>query len=190
MSTILGIDDTQITNIVGLEVEIVTASGTLLSGVIYSFFRPKNLLFLFQILRSENGLPTNNLVCVSISKIASIKITKGEVSSAKYNEVFNEILKPNFNLLLEKERMNLEKNTLLVRSDKSNFLYKTYQKGYAIYDKLSKMYCCRFTGTKITFDELDAYIDVPFNLKDIHSENERTKDQLTKVIDQCLQNIK
>jgi hypothetical protein len=86
--------------------------------------------------------------------------------------------------------MNLEKNILLTRSDKSNLLHKTYQKGYAIYDKLSKLYSCRFTGTKITFDEIDAYIDVPFNIVDIHCESERTKSLLSKLIEQSYQNIK
>ena len=87
-------------------------------------------------------------------------------------------MKPNINTILEKERMNLEKNILLTRSDKSNLLYKTYQKGYAIYDKLSKMYNCRFLGTKIAFEEIDAFIDVPFNISDINCENERTKNLL------------
>lgn len=85
--------------------------------------------------------------------------------------------------------MNLEKNILLKRSDKSNLLHKTYLKGYAIYNKLCKLYCCRFIGTKITFEEIDAYIDVPFNLTDIHCEDEGTKELLTKLIDQCFQNM-
>ena len=85
--------------------------------------------------------------------------------------------------------MNIEKNSLLLRSDKSNILYKTYQKGYAIYDKLSKMYNLRFNGQKIIFEELDAYIDVPFNLKDLHCENEKAMSFLTKQIDQCFQGL-
>lgn len=86
--------------------------------------------------------------------------------------------------------MNIEKKILLNRSDKSNLLYKTYQKGYAIYDKLSKLYTCKFLGTKISFEELDAYIDVPFNTCNINCENEDTKELLSKLIEQILLNIK
>lgn len=85
--------------------------------------------------------------------------------------------------------MNIEKKVLLKRSDKSNLLYKTYLKGYTIYDKLSKIFNLRFTGTKIQFDDLDAYIDVPFNLKDLHANDEDTKNRLTKLIDQCIKEV-
>lgn len=41
--------------------------------------------------------------------------------------------------ILENEKRNTEKEILLKRSNKDNFYNKTYQKGYAIFEKLSKL---------------------------------------------------
>jgi hypothetical protein len=50
-----------------------------------------------------------------------------------------EILNPSLEKLLENEKKNIEKEVLLKRSNKDNFSHKTYQKGYAIYEKFSKL---------------------------------------------------
>jgi len=52
----------------------------------------------------------------------------------------NEVFHPNMEKILENEKRNTEKEILLKRSNKDNFYNKTYQKGYAIFEKLSKLY--------------------------------------------------
>lgn len=133
---------------------------------------------------------THNMYGIKTSKIKNM--IKLDTKDSDYNQKPPYLVGLNLNLqkLVEKERMNIEKKVLLKRSDKSNLLYKTYLKGYAIYDKLSKIFNLRFTGTNIKFDELDAQIDVPFNIKDIHCLNEKTKNHLTKLIQDCIKEIK
>lgn len=85
--------------------------------------------------------------------------------------------------ILNNERKNLEKNTLLKRADqKNNVFNKTYQKGLAIYEKLSKLYKCSYDNSKIILEELDAYIDIPFNVESIKCEDSNTKKRLVKMV--------
>jgi hypothetical protein len=48
-------------------------------------------------------------------------------------------MKPNLDKILNNEKKNLEKDALLKKSDTNNIFNKTYQKGLAIYEKLSKL---------------------------------------------------
>lgn len=175
--------DNHLTNLLGMNVKIETNSNTTLTGNIFSFHRDdkgKNLLFL------ASSTAKSSFYIININQIRKITESNEKVD---FSDLFSDLLKPNISLILEKERMNVEKNNLKVRSDKSNLLYKTYLKGYTIYDRLSRLYCLRYTGQKIIFEELDAYIDLPFNIKDIHCENESTLEFLRKQIEQCLDGI-
>lgn len=96
----------------------------------------------------------------------------------------------NLTKILEKERMELEKKNLLKKSDKSNLLYKSFLKGYVIYEKMSKIYNLRYVGSTIFFDELDASICVPFSIKDITCNDVKTKERLTILIQECIKDIK
>ena len=212
--------DTKISNILGLSVKIQLINNEEIIGQIYSFIKENNILIIMQKntnksnndnTKNENTNKTNtieikgqnntnnnektndlthNIYGIKANKIKNI--IKLDSKDPNYNQKPPYLHGINLNLqkLLEKERMNIEKKVLLKRSDKSNLLYKTYLKGYAIYDKLSKIFNLRFTGTNIKFDELDAYVDVPFNIKDIHCTNEKTKNHLTKLIQDCIKDIK
>ncbi len=61
----------------------------------------------------------------------------------KFQFDFQEINNPNLDKIFENEKKNLEKDTLLRKSelDKLNSIdnQKVYQKGFVIYEKLSKM---------------------------------------------------
>ena len=175
--------DNDLTNLLGMTVTVETNSNTTLTGNIFSFHREdkgKTLLFL------ASSSSKSSFYIINLSQIRKISESHEKL---EYSDLYNDLLKPNISLVLEKERMNVEKNNLKVRSDKSNLLYKTYLKGYTIYDRLSRLYSLRYTGQKILFEELDAYIDLPFNIKDIHCEDESTLVFLQKQIEQCLDGI-
>lgn len=86
----------------------------------------------------------------------------------------------------------MEKTTLLKRADKKNNIFnKTYEKGLAIYEKLSKLYKlftklyrynCTYEGSKIVLSELDATIEIPFNVSSIKCEDSHTKNRLIKMV--------
>ena len=127
------ISDNDITKIIGLTVEC-KVNNNLIIGVVYSLIKSKNMIVLI----CNNPLVNNNSLAsylINLNYIESIKI-----ADIQLNIETNDITLPNLEKVFEDERMNYEKDLLLKRADKSNFLYKTYQKGYAIYDKLSKMY--------------------------------------------------
>lgn len=212
-------EDTSLSKILGINVKIVLINNEEITGQVYSYIKEKNLLiskkYLYlnlvikQKLNKINDIPeikgstsfksqtntpiqTNDVYGIRITKIKEIHPISNSQESLEEEVQLPYIQGNTINLdkLLEKERMSIEKKVLLKRSDKSNLLYKTYLKGYLIYEKLSKIFNIRFTGTNIKFEELDAYIDVPFNLKDIHCDNEKAKEHLTKLIEQCIKDVK
>jgi hypothetical protein len=95
----------------------------------------------------------------------------------------------NLEKIFENEKRNLEKDNLLKKAeeDKSNVeRQQMYQKGYAIYEKLSKLYKCTYEGNRILLNELDSYIEVPFNIDNLHCEDDYTRKRLVKLIESCL----
>ena len=180
------IDDTTLSNFLDLTIDLKLEENEYSTGLVYSFCRNRNCIVLLNITNSIDNINMKSYTVsfVNVNKILEIK--KSEIQ-LKLN--YSELVKPNLEKIKETERMNVEKDLLLKRADKSNLLYKTYQKGYAIFDRLSKIYKCRFHGSKISFEELDAYIDVPFNLKDLHCDDDYTKGRLTKLIEQCLNSV-
>ena len=96
----------------------------------------------------------------------------------------------NLEKVLEKERMNVEKRVLYKRSNKSNTFYKAYERGYAIYDKLSKIFTLKFTGSSIIFQDLDAYIDMPFKVTDLKCYDEKMNCYLIKLLNDCVKSCK
>ena len=105
---------------------------------------------------------------------------------------FDELLTPNLDKIFENERKNLEKDSLLKKLEKDNS-QSQYQLGYNLYEKLSKLYSiyinsrykCTYDGAKLSLDELDAYIEEPFNVDKLHCENESTRKRLIKMIESC-----
>jgi hypothetical protein len=68
MNDLTQIDDTQLSNIIGMNVELTMNSGSILKGNIYSFHRPSNLLLCKYIL--------NIHICLSyLQLIIAISIT-------------------------------------------------------------------------------------------------------------------
>jgi hypothetical protein len=48
-------------------------------------------------------------------------------------------MSPNLDKIFDNEKKNLEKDSLLKKSEKDNKNVDMYQKGFAIYEKLSKL---------------------------------------------------
>lgn len=120
--------------------------------------------------------------------IKSDKITNIECISENSSIDYLSGQNVNLDKVLEKERMNVEKRVLFKRSNKSNTFYKAYERGYAIYDKLSKIFSLKFTGSSIIFQDLDAYIDMPFKVTDLKCKDEKMNSYLTKLINDCIKN--
>jgi len=51
-----------------------------------------------------------------------------------------DLVSPNLDKIFENEKRSLEKDSLLKMSEKDKGNVEVYQKGYAIYEKLSKLY--------------------------------------------------
>ena len=47
-------------------------------------------------------------------------------------------------------------------------------------------YKCSYENNKIILDELDAYIEDPFNVENLFCENDYTKNRLKRMIESCL----
>ncbi len=128
------LSESQISKIIGLTVDVkMKYSDEIIEGVIFSLIKANNMLIL---LKKDDADQISSYI-INLEYLSDIK-----VSNSNIEVDFQELMNPNLDKILENERKNVEKDSLLKKSekDKDNAeSQKIYQQGFAIYEKLSKL---------------------------------------------------
>lgn len=172
-NTLASLTENNIAKIIGLTVDI-TITNTTLTGIIFSIIREANLLLLLM-----KGKEEDNMASVFIN---TKQITNIQISQMQLEIPFDDLMKAEMSKVYENERNNISKDDLR----KKAAIEPNFEKGLNVYEALSKMYKCTYEGKKIILDELDAYIEAPFHLNNLHCEDEEVLKRLSKIVSGAL----
>ena len=157
-------------NLLGLTVDITMNNNKKINGNIYTLNKNSKMIIL---INRKNEQENYNISLINMLEIKKIELSKNQIDIQ-----FNELNQINIEHIKEKERINLENDNLIKRIETE----PNFQKGYKIYETLSKFYNCTYNGDKIYIKELDSYIDEPFKINNIHSPNEKLRQKLESII--------
>lgn len=161
------------TNAIGMTVDIAfERSRTKIRGNIFTVIKEANILVLMS---KENDVLFSNLI--NISEIKSITLAKEQVDVNT-----EELMKVNLNEVVLNERRNLSKDILIKKAETE----PNFEKGLNIYEALSKLYHCSYDGKRIVLDEVDAFIEAPFHLNNLHCEDEENLKRLSRIVQTAL----
>lgn len=171
--SLTSLTENSIAKIIGLTVDIEILNNNL-TGVIFSINKEANLLLLLTKIKEEDNLTS---IFINTNQISNIQLSKSQVEIA-----FDDLMKADLSKVYENERNNISKDNLR----KKAAIEPNFEKGLNVYEALSKMYKCTYEGKRITLDELDAYIEAPFHLNNLHCEDEEVLKRLSKIVSGAL----
>lgn len=151
-----------------------------IKGEIYTVIPDKNILVLLT-KKSISDDPNPLAIIINTKEIASITLSKETLKIDNEN-----IIKVDIDKILDNEKRNLSKDILIKKAETEPY----FRKGLNVYEELSKFYKCSYDGKRIVLDEIDAYIEEPFRLKNLHCEDEDTQKFLSKMVAAALKNKK
>lgn len=174
------IQEDVLTKAIGMNVDItLTRPNLKLTGTIFSVLKESNLLVLICKDSNKNNNEEANLTSYTINttQIKSISLTKNQ------NDIdASDIMKIDMHKILDNESRNLSKDILIKKAETE----PNFEKGLNIYEALSKLYKCTYDGKKIVLDDVGSYIEAPFNLSNLHCDDEDNKQRLTRIISSAL----
>jgi hypothetical protein len=174
------IQEDVLTKAIGMNVDItLTGRNLKLTGTIFSVLKESNLLVLICKDSNKNNNEDANLTSYTINttQIKSISLTKNQ------NDIdASDIMKIDMHKILDNESRNLSKDILIKKAETE----PNFEKGLNIYEALSKLYKCTYDGKKIVLDDVGSYIEAPFNLSNLHCDDEDNKQRLTRIISSAL----
>lgn len=173
------IQENDLTKAIGMNVDITLSRPNLqLTGTIFSVLKESNLLVLVCKDTNKNDNDSNLFsYTINTTQIKSISLHKNQSDVD-----VSDIMKIDMHKILDNESRNLSKDILIKKAETE----PNFEKGLNIYEALSKLYKCSYDGKKIVLDDVGSYIEAPFNLSNLHCDDEDNKQRLTRIISSAL----